>query len=222
MNEPRGFAGLTSLTSTLPDMPVFGVDTTVDPRPLAVQPTASRPEIANPQAAHHPPPPDTASRFWTPGRVWTAIGIAIVGLVVWSNTEGPTRRSSPSVPSYSSPPPPSYSAPSRQQPTAPVRPTPPPAETADSKPTIGSGLALSTAEIQYCLAQRVRVETMLQVMDSSKSHHVTNVNAHVEDFNARCSNYRYRERDLDAASRNVEARRAQLVAEARVQVASWR
>ncbi|KAA2235878.1 hypothetical protein [Salinarimonas soli] len=90
------------------------------------------------------------------------------------------------------------------------------------KPAVGTGNALSQAEIRYCLSERIRIETMEAVVNTQFSGQVSRFNASVDDYNSRCANYRYRRSDMDAARSAVEANRASIESAARALVWSWR
>jgi hypothetical protein len=94
--------------------------------------------------------------------------------------------------------------------------------TEESKPPPGTDVALLQSQIRYCLAQKVRLDTMEPMIDLHSSVQVNGYNDLVDDYNRRCSSYRYRQSDMDAAKRVIEARRAILTAEARAQVLGLR
>ena len=206
--EPMGFAGLASLASTLPPMPLF------DPPPITAPPAAGS-QPAQPTSPRRQP-------FWTKGKAWAAAGV--IGFVTWGVINANDERR-PSPPTYSAQP--TYTPPQRSTPPetyrAPVPAQSSPAATeVETKPSVGRDLTHSRAELRYCFAEKVRLGTMLDMIDDRNSTHVRNVNVLVDDYNSRCGSYRYRTSDHAAAQASVDANMAGLAAQARARVAAWR
>jgi len=77
----------------------------------------------------------------------------------------------------------------------------------------GKGLLLSLPEIRWCKREKIRLETMRDIVNSPGGRE--QVSAAVGEFNDRCGHYRSK-KDVEAtAKREVEARRDQIVAEAK-------
>ena len=79
-------------------------------------------------------------------------------------------------------------------------------------PVSGDGSRLLTvSQIRYCLFQEVRLDAVrpnvVEVED------VDRFNGMIEDWNSRCSRYRYRERDMLDANRTLNVKRSNLEAE---------
>ena len=77
----------------------------------------------------------------------------------------------------------------------------------ESKPPIGNGLALSITQVRYCVFQSARIDRAKAL--SASNEEIENFNSAVNDFNLRCSRFRYRESDMSAikaeeASKAVE------------------
>ena len=89
-------------------------------------------------------------------------------------------------------------------------------------PAGGANQVFSQGEIKYCLAERVRLEAMQGMLDKTRDAHITNFNFRVDDFNSRCSNYRYRETDMALARSEIDAMRGSLRTHAFEQVREWR
>ena len=207
--EGKGFAGLASLVSDVdtalppPDKKepagTSGTSTS-NPRPTAhtAQP---QPQSSQPQTYREPPQPPSGSS----GGKWV-FGIAAVIGVLWligqsnNSTTAPAPTYTPSAQSTA----PSYTQPA--QPQAPVRPQ-------ESKPTVGQGLVLSTAQIRYCLAEDIRIDGARSALNSYSDSDVDQFNAMVADYNSRCGNYRYRSGALESARREIEPYRSQLQSE---------
>ena len=76
--------------------------------------------------------------------------------------------------------------------------------------------ALSLYELMYCQAQKVRIEAAERAVASSPQ--VKRFNAEVDDFNARCGRYQYRQEDMDRVLAEVSAARTRLQSEGRALV----
>lgn len=198
--EPRtGFDGLSALASTISAEPSITCDTSAN--------------ASNAAARCDPPPPHQAvpkgPGFWTGSRKTWALAITGFGLVVYLNS-GP-QRSTP-VPR-----PPSTSAsPSTPSPAPPLTISP------TITPPVGDNRILSVGEIKYCLAERIRLEAMQTIVNDRSHVEVRNFNLRIDDFNSRCSNYRYRQSDMEKAKYEVEINRLTLRSQAISQVNSWR
>lgn len=205
-NAAVGFAGLVDLATTLPPEPRF------------------EPAAAPPSADGRADEPVSLSRtvenptFWTAQRRWAAfLGVAMavsVAVASWPKDETAYRAPVPSSSYAPAPAQPSY-APSSV----------PPASTSDqfaeSKPAGGAGQILSRSEIRYCLSERVRMEAMGDYVDGTKQSHIDRFNALVGDYNARCSNYRYRRSEFDGVKASVDASTERLKAQAAATVRQW-
>lgn len=208
--EGKGFAGLSSLVSD--------VDTTPPPaakvEPAAAAPGAGRPA---PQPAQPQPQPSQRQTYQEPtqppssgssGGKWV-LGIAAVIGVLWLIGQSDKNTTSP-TPAYSPPPQtatPSYSPPPAE-PQAPSRPQ-------ESMPPVGQNQVLSTAQIRYCLAEDIRMESAKSTINNYIESDVDRFNAMVADYNSRCGNFRYRSGALESARRDIEPYRSQFQSEGR-------
>ena len=87
---------------------------------------------------------------------------------------------------------------------------------------IGSDLVLTANQIRYCLAEDVRLSTIEKAIDSYSQYEVNRFNGAIEDFNRRCSSYKYRRGTLESVQDEVNSRHASLVLEALKRLDSWR
>ena len=149
-------------------------------------------------------------------------GIVIVGGGLWAvvaNSNGPQTTPYRSPPSYSN-------TPAWPQTTTAPQTTTPPTQRSDSldasetMPAVGTGLALTRPNIRYCTFQRVRIEAARPALAGAVQQQ--SFNATIDDFNARCSDYRYRQSDKDAVDAELPRKRFSLEAEGRALAASWR
>ncbi|UPK12187.1 tetratricopeptide repeat protein [Bradyrhizobium sp. 155] len=150
-------------------------------------------------------------------------GIVIVGGAIWaflanSGSTGPQRSQ------YQ--PPPSNSNTTWPQTTSPSQTTTPPPQrndsfdTGEAIPAVGTGLALTRANIRYCVFQRVRIEAARPLIQAGVPSQ--RFGSAVDDYNSRCSDYRYRQSDKDAVDGELLGKRYSLESEGRGLAASWR
>ncbi len=201
-----GFSGLTALASTISEEPIIRPPQPVRPPAAARQENAPFvPEVQKPS-------------FWTNSRkAWAAV-IAGICVIAYFNSD-------PSTPTYSGAgythSPSTNRTPSSVPQTQQVGPISSPPEPM-KVPSASPDQALSQAEIKYCLAERIRLEAMRSIIDSSRQAHTTNFNYRVGDYNARCSSYRYLQTDMNIARAETEAMRGSLQLQAAEQVRAWR
>lgn len=100
------------------------------------------------------------------------------------------------------------SSPAAQKPIEPSRPS-------EDQPPVGTGLVLGVAQIRYCLAEDIRIDGARATIDNYSGAEVDRFNAMIDDYNNRCSNFRYRTGDLEQAKRDIEPFRNQLRIEGR-------
>lgn len=140
-------------------------------------------------------------------------GIALVIGVIWIANQSDNKTSS--RPAYSSgtssaTPVASTPRPTRQppvaQPQAPSRPT-------EDKPPVGRDNVLSSGQIRYCLAEKVRIDAAEGVINNYIAADVNRFNGYVHDYNSRCGAFQYRQGALESARRDIEPYRGQLQAE---------
>lgn len=97
---------------------------------------------------------------------------------------------------------------SRWQPPQPYYP--------EEKPAIGSGIALNDNEIRYCKAQKIRLDGWEKTIDNYVHESVAAFNAQVEDYNARCGHFKYREGALQRVETEVNSRASYLEVDGRL------
>jgi peptidoglycan hydrolase-like protein with peptidoglycan-binding domain len=111
--------------------------------------------------------------------------------------------------------------PSSDFPGTPARQASAPADApaSEERPAAGIGLEFSRANIRYCTFQQIRLEALGPVTEGAD---LVVFNALVEDWNARCTRYRYRPTDKDAVDSEAAGRRALLEVEGRAFMNGWR
>jgi hypothetical protein len=206
-----GFAGLSSLVSDVE------IDTDV-PKSAPTTPVSAKQVVPDEEqksatsAQQSSQTQSTAQPYQAPtqpsdnsGWKWV-LGIGAVIAVIWmaagsgnKNQASPSYSSSPSVPSYSPP---------AATPAAPSR-------LSEELPPAGTNTVLSSAQLRYCLAEDIRLESAKAAVNYYIDSHVDRFNGMVSDYNNRCGQFRYRKGALESARSEVERYRADLQAEGR-------
>ncbi|WP_210459929.1 peptidoglycan-binding protein [Vibrio crassostreae] len=81
-----------------------------------------------------------------------------------------------------------------------------------NKPPVGSNNILSVSQIRWCTREIMRIDAMRNIFDTNGG--IDEFNRIVNDYNSRCSHYRYRQRDLSKAEREVETHKSTITTEA--------
>jgi peptidoglycan hydrolase-like protein with peptidoglycan-binding domain len=164
---------------------------------------------------------------------WPAV--ALCGLVISNlNDKSYSTRSypSPSSSTYSSrsqpgsyqPPPSRPALPPYQPPripSAPERTTPSePARAVELIPPIGRGLQFTVSNVRYCMYQKVRLENIKPELRTAIES--DSFNELVRDYNSRCSDYMYFERDRGTVEGELLLKGAELRLQAQRTLQEWR
>ena len=78
-------------------------------------------------------------------------------------------------------------------------------------PSTGRDLLLGVAQLRWCLREDMRIETFEQRLSYSEPKRF---GVMVSDYNRRCTRFRYRDRDLERARRDIDGARKWIVEEA--------
>ncbi|MCY4364238.1 MAG: peptidoglycan-binding protein [Gammaproteobacteria bacterium] len=236
--EGKGFAGLSSMVSDVDDVvsskPKQSQKAPSEPPPKQTaggsqQPkqTSTKPASQTYQAPAQPSGGSSAGKWF--------LGIAVVIGLIWlanqSDNSGPSKSAySPGTSSTSAAPasqpaiaPPqthwqdalgeiAETAPASQPAIAPPQT---PSRPSESKPSVDRNNVLSSAQIRYCLAEKIRLDAAETVLNNYSDSDVDRFNGYVNDYNSRCGEFRYRQGSLEIAQRDIEPYRSQLQAEGR-------
>ncbi|MBM2430149.1 hypothetical protein [Marivita cryptomonadis] len=138
--------------------------------------------------------------------IYASIAAVIGFIVIADEMDKPSNRSTyqPSAPRVATP-----------------APTPAPATSAtvETRPPVGQGLTLNRSQIRYCVFQGQRLETIRTL--TTTNYQIDRFNGLIDDFNSRCSSYRYRSGVLSSVQREAREKAVDLRADARRIVASW-
>lgn len=86
-------------------------------------------------------------------------------------------------------------------------------------PPPGNDRALNKSEVRYCVYQGERLEILRLLVSGNRS--IDRFNGLIRDFNVSCSNFRYRQGDLQAVEAEVAGKREQLRSDVARILASW-
>jgi hypothetical protein len=175
-----------------------------------------------------PPPVATTTSENAPRRArssranWPLIlivGGGAIAVVLWLNSSGnssyspnnaatyPTYAPQPDSGYAQTTPPPVSAYPPADTSLPPAAPLAPYAQ-GEVRPEIAQGATLNRNQIEYCLAENIRIETSQPLVDNSSDDQIGRFNATVDDYNSRCSSFRYLESEMSAARAAIEARRS--------------
>jgi len=211
--EEKGFAGLSAMVSDV-DATVASIQQQAQRMPSG---SSSQQSAQSDHAAHQKQtqptqntyqPPTLSSGGSSTGK-WL-FGIAAVIGVIWLASQTDHKRSS--VPARASG---SSSTSVTPAPALPVAPPPVPSRPTEEKPSVGRNSVLTTAQIRYCLAEKIRLDAAEVVINNYINSDVERFNGYVTDYNSRCGEFRYRQGALESARRDVEPYRAQIQLEGR-------
>lgn len=80
---------------------------------------------------------------------------------------------------------------------------------AEERPPIGSGRSLTTNQVRYCVFQRARLVYLKG--DPNRNMTASKFNRLVDDYNSRCSDYKYQRGVLQRVKRELEANRTKVL-----------
>jgi hypothetical protein len=145
------------------------------------------------------------------------IGIAVVCLWIGIKSCSDDHDTSSVVPTSPSPSLQSDASPASTAPATPLESAERPTSTIDDgqevKPPTGSGRELSRDELRYCQFQHARIARAKSL--SSTNDEISNVNVAVDDFNSRCSSFKYREDDMTQVKAELSRRSSNIDQDAR-------
>lgn len=80
-------------------------------------------------------------------------------------------------------------------------------------PPYSAGATFDRSQVRYCMMQKARLEAANNAVSDPTEYQVRRFNSAVDDYNSRCSNFRYRDYDMTAAERDVAQNAARLRSE---------
>lgn len=150
------------------------------------------------------------TRFWR--FAWLGVVGIIIAIAIYSGQDD-----RPYVPSTSYTPTPTYTP--NNQPSTASGSSVGSSSVVETKPGVGTNLVLGRSEIRYCLFQGARLDYLKARVQEI---HYDRYNALVNDFNARCSSYRYYDNDMNAATADAARHAAEINASAQKILNDWK
>jgi hypothetical protein len=196
--EKKGFAGLDSMVSDVDLTPP-------PPLPSPVEQPRQSEQAETPEEDRRPVytgQPGAGSGSGS-GKWWLA-GIGLVVFFVWVGSSD--KPAQPGLASYSAP-----ASPPAAAPYYPPAPEPSYSSNEESIPPVASGLTFDRAQIRYCLSEKIRIAAWQEQVNQYSDASVDAFNASVNDYNVRCSNFRYRSGALESVRSEVETNRTLLI-----------
>jgi hypothetical protein len=89
-------------------------------------------------------------------------------------------------------------------------------------PAVGTNSILGRDQIRYCLSEKIRMGAMKDEVNLYAETEVDRYNSTVQDYNSRCSQFRYRQGSLESVSREVETQRSRLQTEGALRIKKLR
>lgn len=90
------------------------------------------------------------------------------------------------------------------------------------KPLPYGNAVFSQGNVRYCQFESARITAINTMMMNESDRVISLFNQVVDDYNSRCSNYRYYENDLTVVQRELTVGRTQISADARTILQRWR
>ena len=149
---------------------------------------------------------------------WALAAAAFVGFIFYDANNTPQKQSRGTTPPSTTATPQVTTQPLQSTPAASASTTP--IDSREEMPNIGSNNVLNRNQIRYCVFQGERIDLMRWLISTNLQ--TARFNEVVNDFNRRCSSFRYRDGMLDSVKREIPSKRNELKNQAEDVVASWR
>lgn len=201
-NEAKGFKGLQSLGAAKYARPDPDLEAAAPPKPTPRQEPSS-PALQGPGPDAQLARSQTAPPAWRPWVIGLGVLAAFVLVVAWIGSQSPGDAYSTAAAADSA-------SKESAAPTAEAVPEP-----TITPPPVGSGLVLTSDQIRYCVFEDRRIKAAETLVDNYNEYSVNTFNAMVEDYNSRCSNFRYRQGALAPIEAEANAIQTRLEQEGR-------
>ena len=77
----------------------------------------------------------------------------------------------------------------------------------EEKPPVGSGISFNSNQIAYCVSEKIRIKGMRDIVNQYSSSEISLLNSYVDDYNGRCSSFKYRRGSYESVKGSIEANR---------------
>jgi hypothetical protein len=220
-NSPRGFGGLASLVSVLPEpsaksMPPIVSAGTPPPSASEHSRLATDANLTGYQLRNSLSLLKTAAIAF--GLAFAAISIILAtqpsrSLQRQGNQSGVSSNVNSSSPQQTREPQ-AYSPSDSESPRYAASASPPEEALREVAPSQGTNLVLNASEIDYCLSEGIRLDAMRPLLAEKSRVQLREFNLRSEDFKSRCAKFRYRESDMNRVKKIVDSKMSQLRLEA--------
>lgn len=217
----KGFEGLSNLVSDVEsdilDAGERPADNTFQPQSSpSVGPESPRDNDVQETSSEAFQQPASPSAGGTPAWKWI-LGIAVVVGLIWVISERPASKKSPGpspsrTPTATTTPPP-VAPPTQSTESSPLSALQPASRASEEMPPVGTNKMFNSAQIRYCLSEKIRIGAAKTVVDVYEETSVDSFNSMVSDYNSRCSQFNYKRGTLEGIRSEVEANKTRLEAE---------
>jgi hypothetical protein len=220
-NGPRGFDGLSSLVSVLPEFAAKSTLPSVSartPQPFAYE----RSHLATDANLTNSPPRKSLSLLKT-GAISFGLAFAAISIILANqpsrslqrqgNLGGVSSNVNSSSPQQTREPQ-AYSPSDSESPRYAAAASPPEEPLREVAPSQGTNLVLNASEIDYCLSEGIRLDAMRPLLTEKSRVQLRKFNLRSEDFKSRCAKFRYRDSDMNRVKKIVDSKMSQLRLEA--------
>ncbi|WP_312165419.1 hypothetical protein [Massilia timonae] len=223
-NTNKGFAGLGNKVSDVSDVDAARSTVPAAPsapqsKPLAkpAQPdtNASATSVPpfQPRKTHETALKDDSKATKTAAYFWGTV--AVIVLAFWVLGDGSSSRSPERIELSSTD---TSNSPTTEEIGHTPAPAPEPVESnpsrPESKPAVAQGAVLNVPEIRWCKRRQIELESIQGILDGERQSEVAAFNSMVEDYNSRCSNFRYRRGNVEQVEREFASESAIIKKEA--------
>jgi len=141
--------------------------------------------------------------------------VAVIALAFWVQSDGSSSRSLERMELSSSD---TSNSPTAEEIGHSPAPAPEPVESnptrPESKPAVAQGAVLNVPEIRWCKRREIELESIQGILDGERQNEVVAFNSMIEDYNSRCSNFRYHRGDVEQVEHEFASDRAHIKKEA--------
>jgi hypothetical protein len=221
-NNKKGFGGFNDMVSDVTkELEILTAKPTTKPEQPVQEPPPKTPPAPSPAEQKETPntsdaPKKSSDSSW----IWWIIAIFILAATIDSvnkSNDGNSKPTGNEQTNYSN-----DAVPLEDSPLpAPIQ-EPILAEDLEEMPSVGNDLVLSHNQIRYCLSENVRLEVINNALNANSQHEIDSFNAAVNDYNSRCSAYKYPQGLLERVQSEVSLNRSSLVVQGLKTLARWR
>ena len=209
-NGKKGFAGLDSMVSDV-ETPKVPVPEPVHRDEMATDPEPDTPRLQSTYTGN-PSSGGSSGKWW-------AIGVGLVVFFIWIGSsdkhtssevapapapEAAAPAPAPAPAAWEPAPAPEAAAPAPAPATS-YKPAPPDTSGDEERPPVGSGLVFNRSQIRYCLSEKARISAWQSQVDEYSETSVNAFNEAVNDYNSRCSHFRYRSGAVESVQSELDA-----------------